>query len=71
MDLCPYCRVKIDNFQKKEHLRIHKTLKHKELPVQFQSASLFLYENTSDNDNDNNNNNNNNNDNNNNKLSED
>ena len=39
MDVCPYCRVKFNN-EKKEHLKIHKTLKHKVLPVQFQSVSL-------------------------------
>ena len=39
MEVCPYCKVKIKN-QKKEHLKIHKTLKHKVLPVQFQTVSL-------------------------------
>ena len=39
MELCPYCNVRI-NKEKKEHLQIHKTLKHKVLPVRFQSTSL-------------------------------
>ena len=39
MELCPYCNVRIDK-EKKEHLQIHKTLKHKVLPVRFQSTSL-------------------------------
>ena len=39
MELCSYCNVRI-NKEKKEHLQIHKTLKHKVLPVRFQSTSL-------------------------------
>ena len=39
MELCPYCNIRISK-DEKEHLQIHKTLKHKVLPVRFQSTSL-------------------------------
>ena len=38
---CPYCRVKLSRLEdKEEHLKIHKILMHKKLPVRFESASL-------------------------------